>query len=173
MVRFFGIFHPKQVFQRARSYETDTMSMRRQWTKRSQRSQKSSSFQSSDSGNGISTFHIVLRAILCLILHFMLLMIVLVSAAVIFSHIEDETKWRTPESNQSDVKNFAQHWKRLEVKYNVTFTREDKTSFQNNVAHNKEIVDKTSYSQSYNYKKWFYFASIVSTTIGTYRYSFV
>ncbi|XP_066936026.1 potassium channel subfamily K member 15-like [Clytia hemisphaerica] len=166
MVRFFGIFHPKQVFQKARSYEADTMSMRRQWTKRSQRSQKSSSFQSAESGSGVSTFHIVLRAMLCLILHFMLLMIALISAAVIFSHVEDETEWHTPGSNQSNVRNFAERWNRLELKYNVTFTQEDKSLFAINTGLNTGTIEKSSNSQSYNYKKWFYFASMVSTTIG-------
>lgn len=87
------------------------------------------------------------------------------------------------ESATNDTQTLSSAWASLEKKYNVTFSTEDHDSIVSHIVGQPKMnIDKNndegmqqsakptesrSDTFTYNFKKWFYFASVVSTTIGT------
>ena len=192
--RCFGLFKPRNVYHRSNSvYETDTMSLRRQWAKRSPYPQRSHSIQKEEPRFRNSSWQAFVRAFLCLSLHFLILLVVLSSAAVVFTHFEEkdvsmrsiDTAANTSQglTGQKEDKVHEQHnqedfllmyrafWSSMESKYNMTFSGDDRESLKPLKRDSLRDVDDDIISlkeknPTYNYKKWFYFATIASSTIG-------
>lgn len=158
--RCFGLFKPKKVYQRSNSvYETDTLSLRRQWAKRSPHPQRSHSLQKEEARYRTSSLQAFVQAVMFLAIHFIVLVVILMSAAVIFVHLEEQEI----HVEREDV---IMHPKDIGViVWNNDSRKSNETSLRKRV-----VVDGSSPSahayRSYKYKKWFYFATTTSLTIG-------
>lgn len=152
--RCFGLFKSKKVYKQSNSmYETDTLSLRHQWAKRSPYPQRSHSIQKEEPRYRTSSLKDFVQAAIFLVIHFIVLVVVLISAAVIFVHLEEQEI----------------HIQKEDIMFsnNVIVTNDSR---KYNESSKKVLPDGNSPPAgahlSHKYLKWFYFATTTSLTIG-------
>ena len=160
--RCFGVFKPKKVYQQRSNsvYETDTLSLRRQWAKRSPYPQRSHSIQKEEPRYRTSSLQAFVQAVMFLAIHFIVLVVVLMSATVIFVHLEEQEIHVEKEDVIMRSKNID-----MVVTNDSRKSNESSSSSLKKVAVDGSSPAAHAYS-SYKYKKWFYFATTTSLTIG-------
>ena len=158
--KFFGVPTPKEFLRKTR--RTENMVVRRKSSSRSVK--RGGSFKEENYGQPV-IFDVV-RKFLYLVLHLLVVVGVLLAAALVFTKFEDQplSKENVLTQNSSSL----EIWSSIELKYNINISHKDRQliakELNNAVLPRKEKTMK--FTRFEVFKKWFYFASIASTTIG-------